>query len=142
MIEFNPDGSIKLPAKLAKHKANENHKMQSARCAKIRKEIISTTSPKSCALHITLSNKITDNRFIETIYNQFNQEAEVPSKLTRVSDKEFKIDIGTCFKRCSDCTSLIQRYRRFLDSNVIEIQGSCEYASKRQSSFSFEDYFD
>ncbi|MFC1742082.1 hypothetical protein ACFL3V_06100 [Nanoarchaeota archaeon] len=142
MIEFNPDGSIKLPGKLAKHKADQDSKMQHARCMKVRKEIVSTYAPKSCALHITLSDKITDNRFVENIHQEWTRAAEVPSKLNKMSEKEFKVEIGTCFSRCKDCTSLIQRYRSFLYSNIIEQNGSCEYKSKMASRFCKEDYFD
>ena len=142
MIEFNADGSIKLPGKLAKKKADDTHRMRNTRCATIRKEIVSTYAPKSCILHITLSDRLTDNRFVENIYREFDRDSEVPSKLVKVNEKEFRIEIGTCFRRCSDCTSLIHRYRSFLDSNAIEQQGGCTYRQNIGSGFSYEDHFD
>ena len=142
MVEFNSDGSIKLPTKLAKKQADDNNRMSNSRCMHIRKEIVSSKSPKSCALHLTLSNKIIDNRFIETIYSEFRRDCEVPSKLIKLNEKEFKIEIGTCFQRCSNCTSLIQKYNSFLNSNIIEKQSSCTFKQNMQSRFSYEDYFD
>ena len=142
MTGFNPDGSIRMPAKLARKKADEDNRMRSGRCMKIRKDLISTISPKSCALHITLSDRISDTRFIHTIFQEFNNQCKVPAGLIQLSDKEFRINIGTCFSRCSDCTSLIQRYRSFMGANVIEDSGSCEYNSNRQASFAYEDHFD
>ena len=142
MIKFNSDGSIKLPEKVNAQKEEQISRMKTARCIQIRKEIINHKAPKSCALHITLSDKITDSRFIENIYSEFNNNCEVPSKIFRLSDKEFKVEIGSCFTRCSNCTTLIQKYREFLNANLIEKQGSCTFGQNRQNNFSYEDYFD
>ena len=142
MAEFNEDGSIKLPDWIAKKRSENNSKLKTQRCIKIKKQIINDKTPKSCELNIILSDAISDNRFIETIYKYFKESSEVPSKLIKVNEKEFKVEIGTCFRRCSDCTSLISRFREFLDGNIIEEQGSCTYKDKMQSNFSYEDYFD
>ncbi|MBW2965081.1 hypothetical protein KY363_06495 [Candidatus Woesearchaeota archaeon] len=140
MVEFNPDGSIKIPAKLAASRAEEDTRMKVGRCMVIRKEIVSVRPPKVCELHLTTSDRITDLRFVENIFQEWTERAEVPAKLSRLSGSEFKVEIGTCFSRCSDCTRLIQKYRVFLDSNVIEKKGGCEYGANRK--FSYEDYFD
>jgi hypothetical protein len=142
MVEFNPDGSIRLPAKLAMQKAAQNSKMHGTRCMTIRKEIVSTYPPKSCVLHITLSDMISDSRFVSNIYSDFSNNAKVPSRLIEIGEKEFRIEIGTCFTRCSDCTALIGRYREFLDSNVIEQQGLCTFKSRVSQKFCYEDSFE
>ena len=127
MIEFNPDGSIKLPERLQKKEEENKIKMQCQRCIKITRSIVNFDSPKKCLLNIKLSDKIPNNRFIEGLYNYFKQKAQVPTKLNKISEKEFEIEIGTDFRRCSDCQSLINSYRDFLDNNVIEDRGNCTY---------------
>jgi hypothetical protein len=143
MIEYNQDGSLKLPEKLIKNKSDRENKLKKSRCILIQKEVISTKPPKKCIINLRLSDAITDNRFIENIYKEFLQNSEVPSKLIKINEKEFKIELGTCFKRCSDCSNLINKYKEFLDNNVIEETGLCSYENNfRSTNFCYEDYFD
>lgn len=142
MIEFNPDGSIKMSDKMAVQKSRQDNKMQNTNCLRIRKEVISVKAPKSCAIHITLSDKITDDRFIENIYSYFSKNSEVPTKLIKIGPKEFKVEIGTSFRRCQECSTLISRFREFMHSNVIENEGNCSYSQRRSQNFNYEDYFD
>jgi len=139
MIEFNPDGSLKLPAYMVKQNEDRLNKMKNQRCIKISRELISMVSPKKCRLSIALSEAINDNRFIENIYADFNQNSSVPMKINKINDKQFEIEIGTDFKRCTDCNNLINRYREFLDGNVIDEKGKCTFQIKRN--FCYEDYF-
>ncbi|MFA6888536.1 MAG: hypothetical protein WC254_03495 [Candidatus Woesearchaeota archaeon] len=139
-MEFNPDGSIKLPGNLAKQKQENEQRMQCQRCIKVRKEIISSYSPKKCALRITLSDAIKDNRFIQILYDEFKRRSSVPTKLNQNSDKEFDVEVGTDFRRCSDCCSLVNKYREFLDGNVIEEKGSCTFEGRKN--MAYEDYFE
>lgn len=139
MIQFNEDGSIKLPENFQKQKDNQEKRMQKGRCILIRKDLVSSKPPKKCSLQIKLSDMIYDNSFVERVHNVFRERAEVPTKLKKISEKEFEIEIGTCFRRCSDCNTLIARFRNSLDGNIIEDKGSCTY-EKRE--FCYEDYFD
>ncbi|MBN1793250.1 hypothetical protein JW826_06215 [Candidatus Woesearchaeota archaeon] len=141
MVEFNPDGSLKLPESLAKRKSENEQKMKSSRCIKVRKEIASFTAPKKCILKITLSQAIHDHRFIETIYNELKEDAKTPLKLTKTGEQEYEVEVGSDFKRCSECTSLIGRYREFLYGNLIEEKGNCTFEGRIRS-WSEEDYFD
>jgi hypothetical protein len=127
MIEFNPDGSIKLPERLQKKEEENKVKMQCQRCIKITRSIVNFDSPKKCVINIKLSDAMPNNRFIDGLYKYFQQKAQVPSKITKISEKEFEVEIGTDFRRCSDCCSLVNRYREFLDGNVIEDKGNCTY---------------
>lgn len=140
MVEFNPDGSIRLPGQFAKKNEENKERLRSQRCIKIKREVVNFTSPKKCVLHITLSEAFTDNRFIDTIYNYFKESSAVPHKIRKISEKEFEVEIGTDFKRCSDCNSLINQYREFLDGNIIDEKGSCAFEGKNKS-FCYEDYF-
>jgi len=141
MIEFNPDGSLKLPGHVQQAMSQNEQKMKSQRCIKIAKKIVSFDSPKKCVLKITLSNAMNDNRFIHTIYDYFRQEAAVPTKINKINDREFEVEVGTDFRRCTDCCSLVGRYKEFLDGNLIEEKGSCTFEGFKKN-FEFEDYFD
>ncbi len=141
MFEFNPDGSIKLPSSMQKDKDLEKSRLENQKCIKIRKDVVSTYSPKSCKLSINLSNKFSDNKFIENTYNYFRIQAQVPTKLKNISEKEFEVEIGSNFSRCKDCCNLVNRYREFLDGNLIEDKGTCTFKGRSQN-FCEEDYFD
>ena len=140
MVEFNPDGSIKLPGQLGRKHEGDKEKLRRQRCIKIKREVISFTAPKKCVLHITLSEAFSDNRFIENIYNYFKEKATVPNKIKKINEKQFEVEIGTEFKRCSECNSLINRYREFLDGSIIEEKGSCTFEGRKRN-FCYEDYF-
>ena len=144
MVEFNEDGSMKIPTILLKNKQEKEYKLSKGRCVLIKKEIVSFKPPKKCVLHLILSEAINDNRFVETTYKYFCENSEVPSKFIKLGEKEFNIEIGTHFKRCSDCTNLINRFKEFLDGNVLEEKGSCTYerGSFGGSKFCFEDHFE
>lgn len=141
MFEFNPDGSIKVPKHIARKKEENKEKLKRQRCILVRREVMSFTAPKKCVLQITLSDAISDNRFVETTHNYFKEKASVPSKLIKVNEKQFDIEIGTDFRRCSDCNSLVYRFREFLEGNLIEEKGNCTFEGRKQE-FSYEDYFD
>lgn len=140
MIEFNSDGSLKLTGELARTSEENIHKLKSQKCIKVKKELVSFTSPKKCVLHITLSDAIVDTRFIDTIYNYFKENAQTPTKIIKINNKEVDIEIGTTFKRCTECNSLINRYREFLNGNIIEDKGSCTFETQKRN-FAYEDYF-
>ena len=144
MAEFNEDGSLKLSANLLRKKQEKADKLKKGNCMLIRREIISSFSPKKCALNLRLSDAISDNRFVDNIYKNFLEKSSVPSKIIKLNDKEFRVEIDTHFKRCSDCTNLINKFRDFLDNNVIEEKGACSYGGNalRNKSFCYEDYFD
>ena len=141
MVEFNPDGSIKLPEQYAQNKEENKQKLKSQRCIKIKSDLVSFSAPKKCILHITISESLNDIRFIQTIYDNFKERAAVPNKLVKINDKQFNVEIGTDFRRCSDCNSLINSYREFLDGNIIELKGSCQFEGMKKN-FCYEDYFD
>ncbi len=139
MIKFNPDGSIKLPEAIAKSRRERENKLKNERCVLIRKEMVSIRPPKKCVLCIKVSDAINEAGFVEKTYHFFRQNAEVPAKLTKINEKEFEVEIGTSFRRCTECNSFVRRLRDFLDDNVIEDKGSCSF---EQRNFAYEDYFE
>ena len=138
MIEFNEDGSLKLPGFMAEKIEKEKYRMTNARCIRIRKDL-ENNKPKTCKLYITVSDAISDTSFVENITKDLSKHSEVPIKFNKVTEKEMEITVGTEFRRCTDCQKLISRFREFLDGNVIEEDGTCTW-KKRE--FDYEDYFE
>ena len=138
MIEFNPDGSIKIPANVAANQAKKEMRMKKQRCIHVKKELVDF-KPKKCVLHIKVSEAFEDSNFISNIFTSFKNQADTPSKLLKITEREFDIEIGTDFRRCSDCNSLIRRFREFLNGNIIVDKGSC---TQKERNFSYEDYFE
>jgi len=139
MVEFNADGSIKLPAFFAEKKEDDARRLATQRCLKIRREIVSFRPPKACVLSITVSEVILDKRFVETIWEGFNRTVKTPMKFSSLADKEFEVRVGSDFRRCTDCSSLRARYAEFLDGNIIDLRGNCTFEPRR---FVDEDYFE
>ena len=60
MVEFNPDGSLKLPGHMQENIHRKENKLKKERCIKISKEIVPSFSSKSCKLIINVSEAIND----------------------------------------------------------------------------------
>lgn len=138
MVEFNADGSIRLPGVLQQNKDKNEHRMKSTRCLKIRKEAVSTYAPKKCVLYLELSTLLPNN-FVEQQHNFFKLKSETKTVLTKIDEKNFEIEIHSDFKRCSECRQLVSRYREFMDGSVIEDKGTC---TLKERAFAYEDHFD
>jgi len=137
MIEFNADGSIKIPERIAGEKRLNEEKLKNQRCMKIKKEVVSFDSPKKCMLRLRLSDSVSDSRFVKNIYDEFEENSTVPSKFSGINEKEFEVEIGTEFRRCTECCSLVAKYKGFIE--VIEEKGNCAF---EQRNFCYEDYFE
>jgi len=138
MVEFNPDGSLKVPQWMAQAKKDEDKILASPFGMRVVKEVIRYESPKLCNVHLTLSPHVSSAAFVQTITSDFKQHAQTPIKLVQKADKEFTVEVGTSFRRCSECTSLIGRFRENANGNLLLKKGNCPY---EQRSFSDEDYF-
>lgn len=101
--------------------------MKHTKCIKIEKEVISIDAPKKCVLHITLSQAFSDGTIVEKVYSYFQKDAQTPSKLIRKNDHEWDIEIGTTYKRCSECFEIVNRFKAYLEENVIIDKGSCYF---------------
>ncbi|MCF7860944.1 hypothetical protein K9M79_01770 [Candidatus Woesearchaeota archaeon] len=131
MFEFNPDGSLKLPGRLQAKKDKDLARLKSQRCVKFKRDIISFDAPKKCRLSLTVSEAFPDHRFVITTYNYFLEKASVETKITKVGDREYEIEIDTHLRRCTDCCSLINRFRDFLDGNIIDEKGNCPFEPRQ-----------
>ena len=83
-MEFNPDGSIKLPEYAVKRKQNNEFRLKQALCLQVKKEVVDFHAPKKCTLHIKLSEKIHDDAFVTNIHKRFDAYAEVPTKIRKI----------------------------------------------------------
>jgi len=136
MIGFNSDGSVIIPGAIAESKQKREIRLSKERCILVRKELVDF-KPKKCVLHIRVSDAFSDSAFVSSVFNSVN--LTVSAKLVKINEKEFTIEIGTDFKRCSDCTMLLNRFREYLDGSLIEDRGSC---SMKERAFGYDDYFE
>jgi len=136
MIGFNADGSVIIPGAIAESQLKRENRLKKERCVLVKKELVDF-KPKKCVLHFRISDAIKDNAFISSLVNSFNSTVSI--KLVKINEKEFTVEIGSDFKRCSDCTMLLNRFREFLDGNLIEDRGSC---SMKERVFGYDDYFE
>lgn len=133
MIGFNPDGSVIIPGAISASKLKIENRLKRDRCMFVRKELVDF-KPKKCVLHFRVSDAVKDTCFVSSIVNF---RSSVPVKLVKINEKEFTIEIGSDFKRCSDCNTLVNRFKEFID--VIEDRGSC---SMKERVFGYDDYFE
>ncbi len=139
MIEFNSDGSIKLLGAAEKKKTEETNRFNTQKCIKLRREIVSEYAPKKCVLKIELSRLFDNTKFIANSFNYAKQNSQTPMKFIKINSKEFHVEIGTDFKRCSDCNRYVNNFREFFERNFIEDKGTCTFKGR---DFNFEDYFE
>lgn len=125
-MEFNPDGSLKLSGAAAKRQEDTIHRMQSTRCVKISKDMTRTYSPKLCTVSIEVSSQI-DLSFVERTFGFFAKRVDSTVKFSKLSPTEFNVTIGGEFSRCRDCQLLVSMFREYLDGNVIEKKGNCNF---------------
>jgi len=141
MFEFNPDGSLKPSAADKKIKEEKENKLKNERCILVRKDAVNTYPPKKCMLRIKVSEAVKDCSFIEKIYSYFKQKAETQTNIKKINEKEYEIEIGTSFRRCSECASMISNLREQMFGNIIEDEGTCT-SKKKEARFCYEDYFE
>lgn len=122
MMEFNADGSLKLPGGYVKQAKRIN----------IRKDIISEFAPKKCIVSIT-----GEKQKIGMVLSMF--KCDTPIKKTETSEG-FDVEIGSDFKRCSDCKSLSYKLSASVNGNCNIDKGTCT-AKGIHPQFCEEDYF-
>lgn len=141
MVGFNPDGSIILPAGMAREKDDQEGRMRHGRCVRVRKEVVNDRPPKKCVLHVKVSEKVPMVDVMMVPYKGFVSATITPTRFNKINDKEAQVEIGSEFRRCSDCEALIKRFGEQLEGNIIVEDGNCA-SRKREQEFCDEDYFD
>jgi len=99
-----------------------------------------TKAPKKCILHIEVSKKFDQTEFIKSIFNFGTEGNETPMKLIQKDTHEFKVEVGTAFRRCQECVKLSNRYREALQGCMVLDKGNCTFEGL-QKTWTFEDYF-
>jgi hypothetical protein len=122
VMEFNPDGSIKVPGMFVKQPKSMN----------IRKDVVSEFAPKKCLLSIK-----GEKNYVLFVLSRFT--CETPIKMIDNSDG-IDIEIGSDFKRCSDCKNLTYKLSASVKGDCSIDLGTCT-AKGSQQKFSDEDYF-
>jgi len=133
-IEFNPDGSMKLPENLAKKKEDEDRVFQDEPSVRIIRNQISTVTPLTCELVIQASDKLDDFEKIESVFREatgrFRHMADL--SIRKIGDREYTVKIISGMYRCSWC----ENFRRFIEREMkvkVINWGSCfDYSSSRK----------
>lgn len=133
-VEFNPDGSIKLPEIMVKKKEDDDKIFQDEPSIRIIRNQISTVTPLTCELQIQASDKLKNFDRVESIYKQATGKFRHMANLSirKTNNREYTVKIISGRYRCSWC----ENFRKFIEKemNVKVINwGSCfDYASSRK----------
>ena len=123
-MEFNADGSLKLPGGYEKKVRKIN----------IRKDVISEYAPKKCMLAVT-----GDKNRISIVLQMF--KCDTPLKKTETeTENGFDIEVGSDFRRCSDCKNLSYKLSAIVNGDCNIDKGTCTAKGEHQK-FCEEDYF-
>lgn len=115
-IEFNMDGSIKLPESMVKKKENDDKIFQDEPSIRLIINQISSVTPLTCELQIQASDKLENFDKIELIYNQATGKFRHMANLSirKVNDKEYIVTIISGMYRCSWCKD----FRTFIEKEM------------------------
>ncbi|MFH1064704.1 MAG: hypothetical protein V1729_06480 [Candidatus Woesearchaeota archaeon] len=115
-IEFNPDGSIKLPTKMASRRIAQDNTFDNYPCVRVTRDQISHSTPLKCDLIVDVSPKFMYPNRIETMYefarDRFPHEANM--KMVKEGNRRYVISIISGRLRCSWC----QAFRNHLQNNL------------------------
>jgi len=99
---FHSDGSLEIPQSF-KNKIEILEEKGKAQKILLTKKIIKDGTPKLCSLSIE-SNKNLNN--ICDTFRFFRNDAETKSSIKKLTEKQFKIYLGTSHSRCEECQQL------------------------------------
>jgi hypothetical protein len=133
-MEFNPDGSIKLPEGMAKKKEDDEKIFQNEPCVRVIIDEISTVTPLTCELTIQASDKVNNFDKIEYIFETSKERSMNESGLSikKITNREYVVKIVSGKDRCSWCENFRNGIERSMGVKVIN-WGSCfAYSSSRK----------
>lgn len=130
-IEFNPDGSMKLPENIVKKREDDEKIFREEPSIRITRDQISQITPLKCELTIGASDKLKNPERIESFYNYAKSAFEHMAQLSiqKLSDKEYVVTIVSGQFRCSWCENFRKHLGKELNAKIIN-QGSCFYYTK------------
>ena len=132
-MEFNPDGSLKLPDCILKKKEGDDEIFSNEPSIRITRHQISPETPLKCELIIEASDKLDNPEKIKDFYNtaisKFKHMADLSIK--KINERKYSVIIISGQFRCSWCESF-RRYLKGMNVKIIE-WGSCgDYTPSRQ----------
>jgi len=93
-VEFNPDGSIKLPGKIQNYKDDQEKEFQEGRVIRMIRRAVSD-KPLIDELHILLSPKVEGPQRVEGLFRQattlFRHKAQL--SISKYSEREYVVKI-------------------------------------------------
>ncbi len=133
-VEFNPDGSIKLPEGVGKKKEDDDKTFENEKCIKIVRDQISSVTPLKCELRILASEKVENPEKIESIFKhatgKFRHLADLSIK--KINNREYVVTIISGQFRCTWCEQFREFIGTEMDAKVIN-WGSCfNYTPSRE----------
>ncbi|MEK6886207.1 MAG: hypothetical protein AABW88_00060 [Nanoarchaeota archaeon] len=116
MVEFNPDGSIKLPSRMTKQNDANDNLFATQPSFKILRNQTSTVTPLTCELHIEASKHILTPNIIELAFNEAKNNFKTDAGLTKTNNV---IKIVSGFNRCNWCHHFIDHLADRSNARII-----------------------
>ena len=115
-VEFNPDGSIKLPEKIIKQREDSDNIFRNEQSIRVIKNQVSSVTPLECELIIEASDKLPDPERIKSIYTRatgkFRHLAQL--RIQKINDRKYVVTIISGQYRCSWC----ENFREYLEKEM------------------------
>ena len=125
-IEFNPDGSIKLPDRMINKRKQEDEVFESRPAIRITRDQVSYVTPLKCELSIEASPLLGNPQRIKALFEyaeeRFRHEANL--SITKEHEKKYVITIISGKFRCTWCQTFRNYLQNSLDCRMIQ-KGSC-----------------
>ena len=119
MITFNPDGNIKLPARMLKQDQENDVIFATKPSFKLTRHQISPTTPLTCELQIEPSKHINPN-IIEKAFNEAESNFKNDSTLTlSKSNNQHVVRIVSGFNRCAWCNNFVHHLSDRANARII-----------------------
>ncbi|MFH1439956.1 MAG: hypothetical protein ABIG89_05285 [Candidatus Woesearchaeota archaeon] len=125
-IEFNSDGSIKLPGQMQEKKDKDNSDFNNRSAIRITKSKVSASTPLRCELTITASDKVTNPKIISFLFNECSKNFTGGAELSirQINEREYVVSIVSGYKRCTWC-NLFLDYIRDETNFAFQVKGYC-----------------
>ncbi len=119
MVEFNSDGSIKLPGRMTRQQEENDVIFSSRPSFKMLRNQTSTITPLTCELHIEASKHVNPN-IIESVFNQAKNNFRTDAGLSiRKEEGRYIVKIVSGFNRCNWCHHFINSLSDSADARII-----------------------
>jgi len=133
-IDFNPDGSIKLPKRIIKEREDDDKIFRDEPSIRVTRNQISSITPLKCELTIEASNKLINPKRIKLIYNSASGKFKHMSQLSiqKIHNRKYVVRIISGRFRCSWCNNFRRYLKKEMNVKIINY-GSCfDYTSSRK----------